>query len=140
MLVHRGRRIELGQCLPVTPVLLGADGRPVPRARRVAHLPRDPGRSDVEVFLGMPWNTVLHEEGQRTLQGLMKSATQLIETIGHHSGPTRGLLYCATCCYLNAAGANRPLSLHATGVLFPAQVLQRLLVSVPKVLWVHPRL
>ena len=43
MLVHRGRRIELCQYLPITPVLLGADGQPVPRARRVAHLPRDPG-------------------------------------------------------------------------------------------------
>lgn len=84
MLVHRGRRIELGQYLPITPVLLGADGQPVPRARRVAHLPRDPGRSDVEVFLGAPWNTVLHEEGQRTLQGLMSSTTQLVETMATH--------------------------------------------------------
>jgi hypothetical protein len=84
MLVHRGRRIELGQYLPITPVLLGADGQPVPRARRIAHLPRDPGRSDVEVFLGTPWNTVLHEEGQRTLQGLMNSASQLVETMATH--------------------------------------------------------
>jgi hypothetical protein len=84
MLVHRGRRIELGQYLPITPVLRGADGQPVPRARRVAHLPRDPDRSDVEVFLGMPWNTVLHEEAQQTLQGLMNSATQLVETMATH--------------------------------------------------------
>lgn len=84
MLVHRGRRIELGQYLPITPVLFGANGQPVPRARRVAHLPRDPGRSDVEVFLGMPWNTVLQEEGQRTLQGLISSTTQLVETMAKH--------------------------------------------------------
>lgn len=84
MLVHRGRRIELGQYLPVEPVLFGADGQPVPRARRVSHLPRDPGRSDVEVFLDMPWNTVLHEEGQRTLQGLMNSTTQLVQTMAPH--------------------------------------------------------
>ena len=84
MLVHRGRRIELGQYLPITPVLLGADGQPFPRARRVAHLPRNPGRSDVEVFLGTPWNTVLHEEGQQTLQGLINSASQLVETMATH--------------------------------------------------------
>ena len=84
MLVHRGRRIELGQFLPIEPVLFGPDGQPAPRARRVAHLPRDPGRSDVEVFLGMPWDTVLHEEGERTLQGLMNSGIQLIETMGSH--------------------------------------------------------
>jgi hypothetical protein len=42
MLVHRGRRFELGQYLPITPVLLGPDGQLVPRARRVAHLPVTP--------------------------------------------------------------------------------------------------
>lgn len=84
MLVHRGRRIELGQYLPITPVLLGPDGKPAPRARRVAHLPRDPGRSDIEVFIDTPWNMVLHEEGTRTLQGLMNSTVLLLEiTAGH---------------------------------------------------------
>ena len=73
MLVHRGRRIEMGQYLPITPVLLGPDGKPAPRARRVSHVPRDPGRSDIEVFIDTPWKMVLHEEGTRTLQGLMNS-------------------------------------------------------------------
>jgi hypothetical protein len=40
------------------------------RERAASLLPRDPGRSDVEVFVGMPWNGVPHEEGQQTLQGL----------------------------------------------------------------------
>lgn len=79
MLVHRGRRIELGQYLPITPVLLGPDGRPAPRARRVSHLPRDPGRSDIEVFIDTPWNMVLHEEDARTLQGVMNSTVLLLE-------------------------------------------------------------
>jgi len=39
MLVHRGRRLELGQFIPKTPVLYGADAQPVWRARRVNHLP-----------------------------------------------------------------------------------------------------
>lgn len=84
MLVHRGRRLELGQFLRIEPILFGPDGQPAPRARHVSHLPRDPGRSDVEVFLGMPWNTVLHEGGQRTLQGLMNSSVQLLETMATH--------------------------------------------------------
>jgi hypothetical protein len=36
MLVHRGRRIELGQFLPIQPVLFGPDGQPAPRARHVS--------------------------------------------------------------------------------------------------------
>jgi len=51
MLVHRGRRIEVGQFVPRQPMLYGPDGKPVPRVRVINHLPRDPGRSDVEVFL-----------------------------------------------------------------------------------------
>ncbi len=84
MLVHRGRRLELGQFLRIEPVLFGPDGQPALRARRVSHLPRDPGRSDVEVFLEMPWNIVLHEEAPRTLQGLMNSSVQLLETMAAH--------------------------------------------------------
>lgn len=84
MLVHRGRRIELGQLLPVEPVLLGPNGRPAPRARRASHLPRDPGRSDIEVFLDAPSNTVLHEDGLRTLEALSGSTANLLETIAVH--------------------------------------------------------
>lgn len=81
MLVHRGRRIELGQYLPLEPVLYGPDGHPAQPARRISHLPRDPGRSDVEVFLdGTPGNLVLHEEATRTLEGLMRCTTNLLET------------------------------------------------------------
>lgn len=79
MLVHRGRRIEFGQYVPITPVLYGPDAKPAPRARRVSHLPRDPGRSDIEVFLDTPWNLVLHEEARRTLEGLMSSTINLLE-------------------------------------------------------------
>jgi len=84
MLVHRGRRIELGQYLPITPVLLGPDGKAAPRARRVSHLPRDPGRSDIEVFVDTPWNMVLHEEETRTLRGLMNSTSLLLEAGARH--------------------------------------------------------
>jgi hypothetical protein len=80
MLVHRGRRLEHGQFLRRTPVLLGPDGEELLRARRVSHLPRDPGRSDVEVFLNTPWDLVLHESAERTLEGLMNSTAILLET------------------------------------------------------------
>ena len=80
MLVHRGRRIELGQFVPNTPVLFGPDAQPVIRARRVTHLPRDPGRSDVEVFLDAPWTLVLSEEAEPTLRGLISSTKALLGT------------------------------------------------------------
>ncbi len=79
MLVHRGRRIELGQFLPITPVLLGPDGQPVVRMRHTSHLPRDPGRSDIEVFIDTPWDNVLQEEEARTLEGLKNSTALLLE-------------------------------------------------------------
>jgi hypothetical protein len=81
MLVHRGRRIEHGQFLPIEPVLYGPDGRPAPRARRAAQLPRDPGRSDVEVFIDTPWEHVLPEEARKTLFGLTGSTISLLETV-----------------------------------------------------------
>jgi hypothetical protein len=80
MLVHRGRRFEYGQFLPRTPSLFGADGQPLLRARRVTHLPRDPSRSDIEVFLDTPWTMVLSEESRRTHQGLIGSTKSLVET------------------------------------------------------------
>lgn len=81
MLVHRGRRIELGQFIPRTPTLYGPDGRPVPRARVVNHLPRDPGRSDVEVLLEPSKSLVLTEDAEQTLDGLLRSTKSLIEGI-----------------------------------------------------------
>lgn len=84
MLVHRGRRIELGQFVPINPVLYGPDGHPAPRARRISHLPRDPGRSDVEVFLDTPSRFVLHEDSRQTLEGLMRSTIDLIEATATH--------------------------------------------------------
>jgi hypothetical protein len=85
MLVHRGRRLEMGQFLPRAPLLYGADAQPVQRCRRATHLPRDPGRSDVEVWREAPcrfgdhWHgLVLSEEAAATLTGLSGSAKNLI--------------------------------------------------------------
>jgi hypothetical protein len=79
MLVHRGRRIEVGQFIPRQPMLYGADGKPVPRVRVVTHLPRDPGRSDVEVFRQPTETPVLTEDAEQTLGGLLKSTKALVE-------------------------------------------------------------
>ena len=81
MLVHRGRRIELGQYIPRKPALYGPDHHPVLRARTVTQLPRDPGRSDVEVFLEPSNTPVLTEDAEQTLDGLLKSTKSLIEEI-----------------------------------------------------------
>jgi hypothetical protein len=81
MLVHRGRRIEVGQFFPRQPMLYGPDGKPVPRVRVINHLPRDPGRSDVEVFLQPTDSPVLTEDAEQTLDGLLKSTTSLVEAV-----------------------------------------------------------
>ena len=83
MLVHRGRRIHFGQFVPRTPVLYGADGQPVPRVRVVTHLPRDPSRSDVEVFLDADQLSapVLTEDAEQTLRGIFAVTHSLIEAV-----------------------------------------------------------
>jgi len=86
MLVHRGRRIELGQFVQRTPVLYGPAGQPVLRARRVTHLPRDPGRSDVEVFLDAPNSPLLTESDDETLHGLIESTKVLVEGTAEELG------------------------------------------------------
>jgi hypothetical protein len=84
MLVHRGRRLEIGQFVPRTPSLLDARGRPIPRLRAVTHLPKDPGRSEVEVFLGpdRPSSPILTEDAEQTLTGLIRSAAKFAEGTG----------------------------------------------------------
>jgi hypothetical protein len=82
MLVHRGRRLEHGQFVRKIPTLYGADGQPIQRARRVTHLPRDPGRSDVEVLLDPVEKMVLTEDAAQTLTGLLNSTKSLINSAG----------------------------------------------------------
>ena len=62
-------------------MLYGPDGKPVPRVRVLTHLPRDPGRSDIEVFLEPSKSPVLTEDAQQTLDGLLKSTTALVEAV-----------------------------------------------------------
>ena len=81
MLVHRGRRIELGQFIPREPMLYGPSGEPIPRIRVVTHLPRDPGRSDVEVLREPSRVSVLAEDADQTLKGLLKSTKSLIDGV-----------------------------------------------------------
>jgi hypothetical protein len=81
MLVHRGRRTVFGQFLPPDVRLYDADGDPVLRVRRVSHLPRDPARSDIEVFLDKPWSFVLAEDGDRTVRGCLDSTLALVRDL-----------------------------------------------------------
>ena len=75
MVVHRGRRLELGQRVPGS--VYTAHG--TRSACRVTHLPRDPARSEVEVFLDSPQALILTEEEEVTLSGLLQSTTSLLE-------------------------------------------------------------
>ena len=79
MLVHRGRRTTFSQFIPRTPVLLDPRGRPIPRVRVVRHLPRDPGRSEVQVALS-DRTPVLTEDATQTLDGILRSTVSLIHS------------------------------------------------------------
>lgn len=82
MLVHRGRRIEIGQFVPRDPPILDARGRFVPRVNVMTHLPLDPGRSDVEVFRDPSVTSVLTEDAHDTLSGVIQSTRTLINRCG----------------------------------------------------------
>lgn len=82
MLVHRGRRIEIGQFVPREPVLRDARGRPILRARVITHLPIEPDRSDVDVHLEPNLPPVLTEDVKQTLEGATGSVRALIEALG----------------------------------------------------------
>lgn len=82
MTVHRGRRLEIGQIVPRAPVIYGAGGLPVRRARRIHQLPLDPGRSDVEVLVDAPSRLLLAESAEQTIEGLMISVGRLVDSVG----------------------------------------------------------
>ena len=82
MLVHRGRRIEIGQFVPREPVLCNASGRPIRRARAVTHLPLEPDRSDMDVHREPDLPPVLTEDVRQTLEGSMRSVCALVEALG----------------------------------------------------------
>ena len=82
MLVHRGRRIEMGQFVPREPVLCDASGRPIQRARVVTHLPLEPDRSDMDVHREPDLPPVLTEDVRQTLEGSMRSVCALVEALG----------------------------------------------------------
>ena len=82
MLVHRGRRIEIGQFVPREEMLYDANGRPILRARVVTHLPLDPDRSDMDVHRAPELPPVLTEDARQTLEGSMHSVSALVEVLG----------------------------------------------------------
>ena len=82
MLVHRGRRIEIGQFVPREPALCDPRGRPILRTRVVNHLPLEPGRSDMDVHREPDVPPVLTEDVRQTLEGSMRSVCALVEALG----------------------------------------------------------
>jgi hypothetical protein len=79
MLIHRGRRLQMSELRPVPSGIVDADGRPVIRTDVIHQLPRDPGRSDVEMFLGAPQSPVLTESAAVTLRSVLDSTLALID-------------------------------------------------------------
>jgi len=77
-LIHRGRRLQMSELRPVPSGIVGPDGRPVIRTDVIHQLPRDPGRSDVEMFLEAARPPVLTESAAMTLLGVLESTLRLI--------------------------------------------------------------
>jgi len=77
MLVHRGRRIELGSICRSPRFCLDRTASPHPRAPRIT-LPAIRG-GQISSLHRHAMEYVLHEEGTRTLQGLMNSTVLLLE-------------------------------------------------------------
>ncbi len=75
-LIHRGRRLQMSELRPVRSGIVGFDGRPVIRTDVIHQLPRDPGRSEVEMFLDATRPPVLTESAATTLLGVV--------TLGRH--------------------------------------------------------
>jgi hypothetical protein len=77
-LIHRGRRLQMSELRPVSSGIVGLDGRPFIRTDVIHQLPRDPGRSDVEMFLDAAHAPVLTESAATTLRGVLENSLQLI--------------------------------------------------------------
>jgi hypothetical protein len=77
-LIHRGRRLHMSELRPVPSGIVDRDGRRVIHTDVIHQLPRDPGRSDVEMFLDAVHPPVLTESASVTLLGVLESTLQLI--------------------------------------------------------------
>lgn len=81
-LIHRGRRLQLSELRPIPSGLFDQDGTPIIRTDVIHQLPRDPGRSDVEMFLDTANPPVLRETAAATLRGVLESTLSLIRDGG----------------------------------------------------------
>jgi hypothetical protein len=76
-LIHRGRRLQLSELRPIPSRLVDPDGAPIIRTDVIHQLPRDPGRSDVEMLLDAANPPVLTEIAAATLRGVLDSTLSL---------------------------------------------------------------
>jgi hypothetical protein len=81
-LIHRGRRLQMSELRPAPSGVVGFDRRPVIRTDVIHQRPRDPGRSDVEMFLDPNHPPVLTESAAMTLSGVLESTLRLVEEGG----------------------------------------------------------
>lgn len=80
MLVHRGRRVGKS-LLRSTVTLVGPSGEPLPRVEAVELLPREPGLSEIQTLAFVGPSSVLEEDAQDTLKGVVGSTRQLVEDV-----------------------------------------------------------
>lgn len=87
MLVHRGRRTQFHNIAREPgPILVSPDGMPMPRARIVMQLARDPKNTDLQAFFSGSVEptrlaNVLEEDGLHTLQAAMKAVVYVLKEL-----------------------------------------------------------
>lgn len=81
MLVHRGRRADIGEFVPEPSPILDYRGRTIIRTKTIQRLPRDPGRSEIEVLLHRANALVLTEQARDTLEGLLDTTLKLANNV-----------------------------------------------------------
>jgi hypothetical protein len=80
--IHRARRLQMVELRPTPSGIIGADGLEVISTDAIHQLPRDPGRSDVEMFLEAATPPVLEESAEMTLTSVIESVLQLTRDVG----------------------------------------------------------
>jgi hypothetical protein len=77
-----GRRLQMVELRPTFSGIIGGDGLEVISTDAIHQLPRDPGRSDVEMFLEAATAPVLEESAEMTLTSMVESLLRLTGEIG----------------------------------------------------------
>lgn len=81
MLVHRGRRTDLGYVVRDSSRLVDARGRELLRGKVVSMLHVDPNRSEIEVLMRHDMQQYIEEDGGHVLDAVLESTRSLVGSV-----------------------------------------------------------